>query len=104
MKIESILNYLFIIAICLFLLRWILNWVILNEINKTKYSPFRMSYSLDDFLPMMKHIAISEWKIWWKGDDLKELKNYSNLLSGGLYFSILLIGLIFLILKVKVGA
>jgi endo-1,4-beta-mannosidase len=104
MIIESILNYVFIIAICLFLLSWSLNWVILNRINKTTYSPFRTNYSIGDFMPMMKHVAISEWKIWWKGEDFRELKGYSNLLSGALYFSTLLIFLLFVILKVKVGA
>jgi hypothetical protein len=50
----------------------------------------------------MKHIATSEWKIWWTGDDSKELKLYSNLLSGVLYLSILLIFLLIVILKVNI--
>jgi hypothetical protein len=97
MRIESILNYLLIFAICSFLLRWSLNWIILNRINKTRHSPFRADYRVDDFIPLMKHVAISEWKIWWKGDDLKELKLYSNLLSGILYFLILFIFLLMVI-------
>lgn len=103
MRIESLLNFLSIFAVCSFLLRWLLNWIILNRINKTKYSPFRTDYSIDDFIPFMKHVAISEWQIWWKGDDLKEMKCYSNLLSGALYFSIALGFLLLIILRVKGG-
>jgi hypothetical protein len=72
MRIESTITYLLIFAICSFLIRWILNWIILNRINNTKLSPLRTN-SVDEFIPMIKHIAISEWKIWWKGDDLENL-------------------------------
>jgi len=103
MTIEFTLAYLFIVAFFLFLLRWALNWVILNRVNKTSYSLFRTDYSISDYFPLIKHIAISEWKIWWKGDDQKKLKGYSNVLSGGLYILILVIVMLIVILKVNAG-
>jgi hypothetical protein len=99
MRIESILDFLFIITICLFSLRWAVKWVILNRINKTTFSPFRAGFSIDDFIPLIKHVTVSEWKVWWRGNDFKELKGYSNFLSCGLYFGTILIGLLFVLLK-----
>jgi hypothetical protein len=74
----------------MFLVRWIINWILLNKINGTNYSPLKANYSFNDIWPLLKHIAISEWKFWWYGDDLRNLKNVSNILSTSLYFCIVI--------------
>ncbi len=71
-----------IVSILLFLARWAINWIILNNQNQTKYSMFSLSKTFGkQYLGMMKHMAISEWTLYWKNKDKNSLKKISNILS-----------------------
>ena len=48
--------------------------------------------SFKNIIPIFKHVAISEWALWWSGDEFKRLKRFSNLLSEIVYsFTVLTI-------------
>ncbi|MDO1451420.1 hypothetical protein Q0590_34415 [Rhodocytophaga aerolata] len=85
MKTTEIITVILLTGLCCFILRWAINWILLNKVNKTNYSPFRASYSLSDIIPMFRHVAISEWKVWWRGEEYSTLKVVSNTLSVIIY-------------------
>jgi hypothetical protein len=85
---DEILSTLFSVALASFLIRWGVNWVLLNKINNTDYFSFGKFYSLKHCFPILKHAAISEWKFWWKGSDHANLKRVSNILSVVVYSSV----------------
>ena len=97
MKSEIALVFLSITCVILFGLRWITNWKLLNQENKTNFNLLQIGYSFSDLGPLMKHIALSEWKLWWMGSDEKPLKQLSNLFSSIIYT------LIFLMIILVVG-
>ena len=68
-----------IITIFLFLIRWTINWRILNKQNQTKFSFF--TNPMDDFFSYLKHVFISEWTLYWENADKSILKKISNILS-----------------------
>jgi hypothetical protein len=78
-------------ALTIFLIRWGVNWVLLNRTNKTDFFSYGTSYSFEDLFPIIRHIAISEFKFWWKGSDHANLKRVSNFLSVVVYSSVFLI-------------
>jgi hypothetical protein len=82
---QEALAILFSVALASFLIRWGVNWVLLNRINNTDFFSFKRLYSFEHFFPLLKHIAVSEWKLWWKGPDHSYLKKISNILSVMLY-------------------
>ncbi len=90
---EEVLSTLLIIGCGLFAVRWLVNWRLLNLKNGTSFSLFRTDYSLREFFQMFKHMAISEWKLWWFDlQDQRALKVISNTLSVTIY--LFFIGLI----------
>jgi hypothetical protein len=91
MNTAQLLSTLFSMALTFFLIRWGVNWVLLNRINKTDYFSFNTKYSFQDFFPIVKHMAISEFKFWWFGKDHTKLKLFSNILSGLTYSSLILV-------------
>jgi len=89
MKVEYFLNLLLITSLVPFLIRWAINWGLLNTINNTSYSIFPTNYLVDDFWGFLKHIAISEWKFWWFHlEDHRKLKIASNFFSAAFYLLI----------------
>lgn len=97
MKIEEFLYLLLFLALGLFLVRWLINWNLLNLKNGTSFSMFRANYSLTNFFGLFRHMAISEWKVWWFDiQDQKTMKVVSNILSAIIY--LLVIGLVITII------
>ncbi len=95
MNTELLFRSLFIISITSFCIRWVTNWILLNKINHTNYYPFLNNYSFNDFIPLFKHVAISEWKIWWGGNEFRQLTYFSNIFSVILYLAVILISVSF---------
>jgi hypothetical protein len=91
MNYGEILSTLCNIALIIFLMRWGLNWILLNRVNNTDFFSFETSYTFKDLFPIVKHIAISELKFWWSGYDYANLKMISNLLSFILYSCLIII-------------
>ena len=86
MKSEEFLSLLLLIALGLFLVRWLINWKLLNLKNGTSFSMFGANYSQNDLWGMFRHMAISEWNIWWFDlQDQRTMKIISNILSTIIY-------------------
>ncbi|PBQ30466.1 hypothetical protein CNR22_01350 [Sphingobacteriaceae bacterium] len=70
-----------VITVALFLVRWIINWEILNKQNATNFSFFKPPRLMADMLHWTKHTFLSEWILYWKNEDNNCWKRTSNFLS-----------------------
>jgi hypothetical protein len=68
------------IAIISFLIRWYLNWGILNKVNNTRFV-FGSVNSFDNYFAMVKHMIISQWTLFWFNREKSWKKQVSNMLS-----------------------
>ena len=80
MRGTEVFSDLFSIGLIAFILRWGVNWILLNKINSTNIYPWSLK-SILNWWPIMKHLAISEWNPWWTGVDFRKWKLASNALS-----------------------
>jgi hypothetical protein len=88
MKLDYLL-YFFLLAASLFLfLRTIINWQLINLIEGTCHPKIFGAGPMDLFLTV-RHYLRSAIKFWWKGNDFKAWKVFSNIISSLFYLSLL---------------
>jgi hypothetical protein len=96
---EQLISTCTIISTIAFLFRWLINWILLNRINKTDFSVFAKNAFMDNFFIVFRHVIVSEWKLWWTGEAFHKLKTISNILSAIFYISLALAGIVLLLSK-----
>jgi len=69
------------VAVFSFLIRWFLNWNILNEIKQTNYTIMRRPRSINEYLGMFSHMVYSEWLLYWRNTENSKKKLIANILS-----------------------
>ncbi len=69
------------ITIILFVIRWTINWRIINNQNQTNYSIFFSQHQRHNPLGLLNHTITSQWTLYWKNGDKILLKKISNILS-----------------------
>ncbi len=96
MTLNNFLSLLLALGLGLYAIRGLLNWVVLSKTENSNH-PRIFSRNPNGLLLMIRHLTISSTKFWWQGDELRTLKTLSNIISGLLYFLILVLALVFII-------
>ncbi|SDM34213.1 hypothetical protein SAMN05421823_112146 [Catalinimonas alkaloidigena] len=91
MNLATLLYTLLSVALTLFMVRWAINWTLLNRINGTRFPFVPGKYTLYALFQLSKHVAVSEWKFWWWGKGHTTLKVISNVLSFIIYTCFIMI-------------
>lgn len=97
MEVEVMLTFLTYTAFCLYFLRALVNWGLLNKLEKTQH-PKVFNPQAADLIATFRHLTISFLRPRWQGGDYGTLKAISNTFSLMLYLTLflLLIGVLLL--------
>ncbi len=96
MNINIILSQLILVISFFYLLRGLVNWILLNQVERTNH-PKIFNARPKDLILALRHLIISCLKPWWRGDEYRTMKMISNFFSVLLYLSILAFASIFII-------